>query len=84
MLEAGDLVAIKFKYPKPYFYPVGIILKVESNTIGEVTSVTVRKSNKEQVQRHVTGIILLEKGATQVVIHTKSVADDRIRRSPRL
>ena len=58
-LQIGDLVAIKTKLLKPYFYPKGIVKNIEYNDINDINAVTVRKSNKELVRRHPTEIILL-------------------------
>ena len=58
-LNIGDLVAIKQKFTKPYFYPSGIVVETESNDLDEVVTVSIRKGNKEIVRRHVSDVILL-------------------------
>jgi hypothetical protein len=61
-LEINDLVAIRTKFTKPYFYPQGLITKVEKNDLGEIVAVTIRRSNGETIRRHVTDVIFLERG----------------------
>lgn len=46
-INVGDLVAVKHKYCKPYFYPLGVIQGVEKNDIDEVVSAIIRKGNGE-------------------------------------
>jgi len=60
-LSVGDLVLIKQRFCKPFYCPMGIVTEVECNDLCEVVSVTIRKSNKEIVRRHVTDVVLLEK-----------------------
>ena len=62
-LQVGDLVAIKQKFTKPYFYPIGLVEQIEPNDIDEVVSVSIRKGNRETVRRHVSDLILLERGS---------------------
>ena len=61
-IKIGDLVAIKEKLIKPYFYPVGLITKIELNDMDEITAVSVRKSNRETIRRHISDIIFLQDG----------------------
>lgn len=62
-LNIGDLVSIKEKFSKPYNYPMGIIVQIEENSLGEVNTVIVRKSNREIVRRHTNDLILILKNA---------------------
>ena len=61
ILDEGDLVLIRQAMIKPYFHPLGVVLKVTRNSLGENVSVTVRKANKEIIVRHATDLVLLEK-----------------------
>lgn len=59
-LSCGDVVLLKEKHQKAQNYPMGIVVEVFSNNLGEVTGVKVRKgSNREIVKRHVTSVIPL-------------------------
>ena len=58
-LKVGDLVSIRDKFSKPFDYPLGIVLKVETNDLNEVTSAHIRKANGEIVRRHVDNLIFL-------------------------
>ena len=75
-LLIGDLVVIKQKFTKPYLCPVAIVDDVEVNSIGEVTSVSLRKGNGEIVRRHVSDIVFLEscKNSEQGSISCEDVA----------
>jgi hypothetical protein len=85
LLSAGDLVAVKTKFVKPYFYPTGIIVNIEQNDLEEVTTVSLKKSNGEIIRRHVTDIILLEKSVTTIAPPTPIVdISQPLRRSARL
>ena len=55
--------------------------------LDEVVNVSIRKANKEVVRRHVSDIVLLEKGATSIKKdsdNTSAVRDSTLRRSPRI
>ena len=57
-LSVGDLVLLIDKNQKRYNYPMGRILNVEVNTLGEVTSARVFKGDtREIVYRHSTSLI---------------------------
>ena len=58
-LKVGDVVSIKDKFSKPFGYPLGIVLKVETNELNEVTSAHIRKANGEIIRRHVDNVIFL-------------------------
>ena len=60
-LQVDDLVAIKQKFTKPYFYPTGLVTNVESNDLNEVVAVSIRKSNGEIIRRHVSELVLLHR-----------------------
>jgi hypothetical protein len=64
-LKVGDLVSIKESFAKPFDFPLAVVVKVEANSANEVNTVTVRKSNREYVRRHVNELILLSKGDNQ-------------------
>jgi hypothetical protein len=68
LVEISDLVAVKQPFSKPYFYPLGLVTKVELNDLEEVVAITLRKSNGEEIRRHITDIILLEKNIPEVNI----------------
>ncbi len=59
LLRKGDLVCIKQKLCKPYNYPLGIVINLEYNSLGEVNIVTLRKANKEIIRRHTNDLILI-------------------------
>lgn len=57
-IYVNDLVLLKDKFLKPSTYPLAVVLKVNVNSLGEVTSVIVRKgNNRESVWRHSSTII---------------------------
>lgn len=61
-LDTGDLVLLVDKFLKPTNYPMGRIVSVETNNLGESTAAWVLKSNREKVYRHASSLILLLKG----------------------
>ena len=62
-IKPGDVVLLVDKYLKRYYYPMGRVLSVEENSLGEITAARVRKGNThEVVYRHVTSLILLLSG----------------------
>jgi len=63
-LQVGDYVAVKQNFTKPYFRPTGIITATEVNSLGEVVSVTLRKSNGESIRRHNCDVVLLLRAET--------------------
>ena len=69
----GDVVIIKQKFSKPYFNPVCIVDKVEVNDIDEVVAVEARKGNGKVIRRHITDVVLLERG--NIVAHEGRVGD---------
>ena len=59
-ISPGDVVLLSDKYLKRYMYPMGRVVSVEVNSIGEVTAAKIFKGDtKETVYRHVTSLILL-------------------------
>jgi len=62
-LAVDDIVSIKQEFSKPYFYPIGIVTNIRENDLGEVVEVSIKKSNGEIIQRHVTNLILLKKAS---------------------
>ena len=59
-VSVGDVVLLVDPHLKQYRYPMGRVLRVETNSLGESTSATIRMANtKEEVYRHTSSIILL-------------------------
>lgn len=58
-LQVGDIVLLKEALLKPASYPMGIVKKLQVNSINEVTGATILKGNKEIVERHASSIIPL-------------------------
>ena len=58
-LAIGNLVAIKTKLLKPFYYPRGVVTNLEYNDINEIKAVTARKANGESLRRHPSDIIIL-------------------------
>ena len=59
-LGVGDIVLLEEKFTKRYHYPLGRVLKVDTNSLGEVTAAKIRKgTTREIVYRHSTSLILL-------------------------
>ena len=44
-LHIGDVVALKVKLLKPFYYPLGVVTDIEYNDLNEVNAVSVRKAN---------------------------------------
>ena len=66
-LAVGDVVLLADKHLKQYLYPMGRVLSVETNSLGEATSARILKGDTgEIVRRHVTSLILLLSGETCV------------------
>ena len=61
LLEVNDLVLIKDPLTKSVNFPMGRVLKVVQNSLGEVTEALIRKANGEKVRRHVNSLVLLLK-----------------------
>ena len=61
--KIGDLVCVKNKFSKPFSALLGIVTSVEFNNLNEVVAVIIRKSNGENLRRHVTDVVLLEQSA---------------------
>jgi hypothetical protein len=84
-LAVGDLVMIRQDMIKPYFQPMGVVVKVEINGLGETVSATVRKANNIVVRRHVTDLVLLERSAIDplqgVVAVPKTVTTKKCKRA---
>lgn len=59
-LKMGDIVLLKDPHLKPTTYPLAIVKKVKTNSLGEVTAATVFKGKTRQsVYRYVSSLILL-------------------------
>jgi hypothetical protein len=59
-LKKGDIVLIIEKYLKPSSYPLGIVIDVDLNSLGESTAARVFKgTTRETIYRHATSLILL-------------------------
>ena len=59
-LHPGDVVLLVDKFQKQYNYPMGRILSVEKNSLGEVTAANVLKGDtRERVYRHSSSLIFL-------------------------
>ena len=58
-LQIDDLVAVKCKFLKPFFYPRGIVTGIEYNDVEDINAVTIRKANGEKIRRHPSDIVLL-------------------------
>ena len=59
-LNVGDIVLQNDKILKPITYPMGIVKKVEINSLGEVTAATVLKGKtRELVYKHASSLIQL-------------------------
>ena len=57
-LKVGDVVLLKEDLTKAINYPMGIVLKINENSLGETTDVEIRKGcNREIVRRHVSSLI---------------------------
>jgi hypothetical protein len=61
-LRIGDLVSIKEQMRKPFDFPRGVIVAVETNSADEIPVVSIRKANHEVIRRHVEEVILLLRG----------------------
>ena len=59
-IKPGDIVLLVDKFLKRYYYPMGKVIDVDENSLGEVTAAHVLKGDtREKVYRHVTSLILL-------------------------
>ena len=65
-LSVGDLVSIKEEYHKPINYPLAVVIDVEENDLGEVTTAKVRKANGEVVRRHIDHLIFLSETSMRI------------------
>ena len=89
VLKPGDIVLLADKFLKRYCFPMGRVLSVDTNSMGEVTAAHVLKGDtKEQVYRHVTSLILVlpaEEIVDQPSHSTVGIdsSTDSARRSPR-
>ena len=60
LIKPGDIVLLSDKFLKRYHYPMGRVLEVDTNSIGEVTAAKVLKGDtRETVYRHATSLIPL-------------------------
>ena len=63
IVKPGDIVLLSDKHLKQYRYPMGRVISIEQNSIGETTAARVFKGDtKEIVYRHITSLILLLSG----------------------
>ena len=59
-LQSGDIVLLVEKFSKRYHYPMGRVVSVDTNSLGEVTAAKVMKGDtRETVYRHATSLIRL-------------------------
>ena len=69
-LKIGDIVLIKNQFSKPLAYPMGIVIQVEINNIGESTAAYIKKgATGETVYRHTSSLILLIPNEYEVPEH---------------
>jgi len=60
MLRVGDIVLLVEKTSKRYMYPMGRVVEVQKNDLGEVTAAYIVKgATRERVYRHASSLILL-------------------------
>ena len=60
-ISEGDIVLLSELYAKPTNYPMGRVIKCETNDLNEVTAAWVLKGNGEKVYRHSSSLIPLLK-----------------------
>ena len=60
-VNKGDVVLIKDTFVKAPNYPLGKVLEVVYNTLGEATQVELLKGKKSVVRRDISSVILLVK-----------------------
>lgn len=77
-LKIGNIVAIKKPFTKPFDFPLGIVVEIETNDIDEVTAAKIKKSNKEIVRRHVTDLILIDEGSVEQSADVPTSVDGQI------
>ena len=59
-LKENDIVLLRENFIKPHNYPMGKVVKVVENKLGEVTNVEILKGvSRETVKRHVSSLIPL-------------------------
>ena len=63
-LEVGDVVLLKEPNIKSVNFPMGRVLEIVTNSLGEVTDTVLIKGNREKVRRSVKSLILLLKCGT--------------------
>ena len=63
-LQIDDIVLLKEPNIKSINFPMGIVKKVVTNDLGEVTEAILLKGNKEKVRRHVKSLIILMRRET--------------------
>lgn len=69
-LKPGDLVILVEPFTKRSNYPMGLVTDVISNDLGEVTDVTLVKSDSgEKVRRHVTSLIPILTDLSNTLVH---------------
>lgn len=82
-LCVGDMVAIKSKMMKPFYYSRGIVTNIEYNDKGNINAVAIRKSNGESVRRHPSDLVLLYsvEGVDKFEENENDLADEPINAS---
>ena len=56
-IKVGDIVLLRDQFCKPTNFPMGRIIEIDKNDLGEVTAAMVLKSNREKVYRHSSSLI---------------------------
>ena len=76
-IKAGDIVLIKEQYTKPHDYPMGLVKKVEVNSLGEVTEATILKGrSRELIRRHSSVLIPILSAREEVVSDNEANISD--------
>ena len=84
-LKVGDIVLLYDKFTKRYNFPLGRVVDVDVNDLGEVTAARVLKGKtKEIVYRHVTSLILLIPGNDGGIYGNRKLNDTEVRQRKRL
>ena len=73
-MKIGDLVLLVEKNTKRYMYPMGRVLQVDYNDLGESTAATTLKGDTgETVYRHASSLILLISSSTSQKLHKDTI-----------
>jgi hypothetical protein len=65
IINVGDVVIIKEPNMKSIHYPIGVVLEIVKNSLGEVTQAKIFKSNRNVIYRDISTLILLVKNNTE-------------------